>query len=89
MYGCLFLVVGAGLLAITYALVRHATDSVYVYNAPDGTTGAVIRNQNGSGSRPAITGSSSRREFRRLRRWITRTSRCPFLCFRLRIELWR
>ena len=45
-YGALFLLCGAALLAITYVLVAHATGNVLVYTGKDGTSGAI------AGSRP-------------------------------------
>ena len=49
LYGALFLASGAGLLAITYALVGHAIARNLIYQGPGGAVGAVI----GSSHSPA------------------------------------
>src|SRR5437016_7842082 len=54
LYGALFLASGAALLAITYGLVREATDGVYVYHGPNGVTGAVIERPGKSSHPPAV-----------------------------------
>jgi signal transduction histidine kinase len=41
-YGALFLVCGAALLAFTYVLVAHATNRVLFYNSGNGLSGAVV-----------------------------------------------
>ena len=50
-YGGLFLVSGAALLAVTYVLVVHATGNVLTFNG-SGVAGAIV----GSGERPADSG---------------------------------
>jgi signal transduction histidine kinase len=50
LYGCLFLVLGIGLVATTYFLVRRSTDTAYVYQSKDGKSGAVLAHD-GSGSK--------------------------------------
>ncbi len=47
-YGALFLLCGAGLLAITYVLVEHST-RVFTWMSKDGTTGAVMSGNNPAG----------------------------------------
>jgi signal transduction histidine kinase len=51
LYGALFLVSGAALLAVTYVLVSRATDGVNIYQGPNGMLGAVVRSPQSS-SRP-------------------------------------
>jgi signal transduction histidine kinase len=57
LYGGLFLLSGIVLLGITYALVREATDGVYVYRGPNGITGAVVESPRKSPHTKAPGGS--------------------------------
>jgi signal transduction histidine kinase len=52
LYGALFLVSGAALLAITYVLVRHATGDSTLYKGPDGTFGRLVGSPSPSSSPP-------------------------------------
>jgi signal transduction histidine kinase len=46
-YGALFLLCGAGLLAITYVLVEHSTSDVLTFTTKDGISGAVAGSRGG------------------------------------------
>lgn len=68
LYGVLFLASGALLLAITYTLVAHATGSILVERAPDGTVSAtrvpvgfpgVVKRKDDSVSDPRVLFSSA------------------------------
>jgi signal transduction histidine kinase len=54
LYGGLFIVSGAVLLAITYGLVGRATDGAYVYRGPNGSTGVVNESKS---SKPRADGN--------------------------------
>jgi signal transduction histidine kinase len=54
LYGGLFLVCGVVLLAVTYVLVRNATDGVYVYRDDNGITGAVVNADGSSRHHPSV-----------------------------------
>jgi signal transduction histidine kinase len=65
LYGCLFLVSGAGLLAITYLFVRHATDTGFFIQTKNGKTIAGFSSGGGPIGKPigrglgTVTGSGS------------------------------
>src|SRR5260370_11728148 len=58
-YGGLFLISGAGLLAITYVLVQNATAGGFSYSGPNGISGlsVAMAGSHGAGSRgrPALS----------------------------------
>jgi signal transduction histidine kinase len=55
MYGCVFLVCGAGLLAITYVLVRSSTGSVLYVKSPNGV-GVITKKAGGAGGASGVGG---------------------------------
>ncbi|MPZ71213.1 MAG: HAMP domain-containing protein, partial [Actinobacteria bacterium] len=59
LYGALFLASGAGLLAVTYVLVSHATGGCYSSEGPNGARVTVCRSQESSIGRPPTEEAST------------------------------